>query len=148
MGAAPRRRKMDFFIHTGGTQSIDDIRLLVLVQIPQSRDKDSVETFAIKVDDLLIAGDPDILHGFMQALTIAMADGPYHDTIVRTISGCGDERLLAIDIQAITVRFAGDADLGKEYGIYHWTGQIADGAFTGEYRSDSGKTGKFTMARQ
>ena len=47
-----------------------------------------------------------------------------------------------------TIRFVGDADLGKDYGIYHWTGQIADGAFTGEYRSDSGKTGKFTMARQ
>lgn len=47
-----------------------------------------------------------------------------------------------------TIRFAGDADLGKEYGIYHWTGQIADGVFSGEYRSDSGETGTFRMAPQ
>ena len=47
-----------------------------------------------------------------------------------------------------TIRFVGDADLGKKYGVYHWTGQIVGDSFTGEYRSESGETGAFTMARK
>jgi hypothetical protein len=44
------------------------------------------------------------------------------------------------------ILFEGQADLGeKDGGIYHWTGRIAGSDFTGQYRSASGKTGKFQM---
>src|SRR5262249_50348587 len=42
------------------------------------------------------------------------------------------------------ILFEGEANLGeKDGGIYHWTGRIAGAEFTGQYRSASGKTGKF-----
>lgn len=44
------------------------------------------------------------------------------------------------------IRFEGSADLGeKDGGVYQWTGQIAGKEFVGQYRSTSGKTGKFQM---
>lgn len=42
--------------------------------------------------------------------------------------------------------FTGKADLGdKDGGDYRWTGELADGRFKGNYKSDSGKTGSFEM---
>jgi hypothetical protein len=45
-----------------------------------------------------------------------------------------------------SILFKGDADLGdKDGGRYSWTGRIVGEAFVGEYKSTSGKTGKFQM---
>ena len=45
-----------------------------------------------------------------------------------------------------TILFTGKADLGeKDGGLFQWTGRIAGEDFVGEYKSDSGKNGKFKM---